>query len=720
MSTKTVTFSILKADQSPDAFGWVDVRLVDAGGGGVIVDGAIAKRARVQLDANGEGQVDLVPNDEIAPDGTFYRVTVERSSPTVVRAIQLTSSTASPVAWTDASIQVLSPVPPDWVPIEGGGSAPTDMQIVDLTGETPDGDGIVRFDLADLDRTTALLSVAVPEDAILKIEGTLDGPRGLLAIAVVGDGYPVAVQEVSNLFVPDSLGAHAVTGVLAPTTESGMGWVAWSAVDSGGNLIEFSGGVEAPLAVDATGYAIVADAIDVDLSGIGEGVTGAFITAPDHTGTLTVNVTLPGVAARRELVVMAAQQSLAHDVQIAADATGPSMPDAAPIVVLALTKWTNTDGWFVSAASRYAADGSLIGGGSGPDLSDATPADLGTAAAGTSPDASRADHVHDLPTPGDIGAATASHSHAASAITSGTIDIARIPTGTTSTTVPLGNDARFSDARTPTAHKTSHQSGGSDELTLAQSQVTNLTTDLAAKVPKSLVDAKGDLIAATADDTPARLAVGADGLPVIADSAQSIGLAYGVPSTGSGHYRDNEHYLLSRTGGRLGGSTGYAPGANKVVTWDIEILEPVKLDGEWFYVQTANTGAKMRVGIYAKSTTTGHPTGNPLVTCTEIDASTTSYKTDTFTKTGWIMPGLYAGLLATNDGTAAYRAPAIVQTVGDPACDLGRGTGTITPYLSWIASWTYSSSALPDVSAFTWTASTTIAAPFVAWKVRRS
>ncbi len=247
-----------------------------------------------------------------------------------------------------------------------------------------------------------------------------------------------------------------------------------------------------------------------------------------------------------------------------------------------------------------------------------------------------------------------------------------------------------------------------------------LTTDLAAKVPKSLVDAKGDLIAATADDTPARLAVGADGLPVIADSAQSIGLAYGVPSTGSGHYRDNEHYLLSRTGGRLGGATGYAPGANKVVTWDIEILEPVKLNGEWFYVQTANTGAKMRVGIYAKSTTTGHPTGNPLVTCTEIDASTTSYKTDTFTKTGWIMPGLYAGLLATNNGTAAYRAPAIVQTAGDPACDLGRGTGTVTPYMSWIASWTYSSSALPDVSAFTWTASTTIAAPFVAWKVRRS
>jgi hypothetical protein len=41
---------------------------------------------------------------------------------------------------------------------------------------------------------------------------------------------------------------------------------------------------------------------------------------------------------------------------------------------------------------------------------------------------------------------------AASKITSGSFDIARIPTGTTSTTVCIGNDARLSDARTPTSH----------------------------------------------------------------------------------------------------------------------------------------------------------------------------------------------------------------------------------------------------------------------------
>jgi hypothetical protein len=50
------------------------------------------------------------------------------------------------------------------------------------------------------------------------------------------------------------------------------------------------------------------------------------------------------------------------------------------------------------------------------------------------------------------GKASSSHTHAATEITSGTLAIARIPTGTTSSTVCIGNDSRLSDARTPTAH----------------------------------------------------------------------------------------------------------------------------------------------------------------------------------------------------------------------------------------------------------------------------
>lgn len=48
----------------------------------------------------------------------------------------------------------------------------------------------------------------------------------------------------------------------------------------------------------------------------------------------------------------------------------------------------------------------------------------------------------------------------------------------------------------------------------------------AGAIPKTLVDAKGDILTATADNTPARLAVGSNGQLLSADSTQSTGLAW--------------------------------------------------------------------------------------------------------------------------------------------------------------------------------------------------
>jgi hypothetical protein len=48
------------------------------------------------------------------------------------------------------------------------------------------------------------------------------------------------------------------------------------------------------------------------------------------------------------------------------------------------------------------------------------------------------------------------------------------------------------------------------------------------------VDAKGDLIGATAADTPARLAVGTNGQVLTADSTAATGLAWATPSGSSG------------------------------------------------------------------------------------------------------------------------------------------------------------------------------------------
>ena len=48
--------------------------------------------------------------------------------------------------------------------------------------------------------------------------------------------------------------------------------------------------------------------------------------------------------------------------------------------------------------------------------------------------------------------------------------------------IVASTDSRLTDARTPTVHASAHTSIGSDPLTLAQSQITNLVSDLAAKV----------------------------------------------------------------------------------------------------------------------------------------------------------------------------------------------------------------------------------------------
>jgi hypothetical protein len=57
--------------------------------------------------------------------------------------------------------------------------------------------------------------------------------------------------------------------------------------------------------------------------------------------------------------------------------------------------------------------------------------------------------------------------------------------------------------------------------------------DLAnAAIPNAIVDAKGDLIAATAADTPARLAVGTNGQVLTADSTAATGLAWATAASG--------------------------------------------------------------------------------------------------------------------------------------------------------------------------------------------
>jgi len=69
----------------------------------------------------------------------------------------------------------------------------------------------------------------------------------------------------------------------------------------------------------------------------------------------------------------------------------------------------------------------------------------------------------------------------------------------------------------------------------ATANAVKTTYDLAnGAIAKTIVDAKGDLIGATAADTPARLAVGTNGQVLTADSTAATGLAWASPAGGGG------------------------------------------------------------------------------------------------------------------------------------------------------------------------------------------
>jgi len=79
--------------------------------------------------------------------------------------------------------------------------------------------------------------------------------------------------------------------------------------------------------------------------------------------------------------------------------------------------------------------------------------------------------------------------------------------------------------------------GGTTGQVLAKASGTDLDFSWVAQddsnaIQNAIVDAKGDLIAATAADTPARLAVGSNGQVLTADSTTATGIKWANPAVG--------------------------------------------------------------------------------------------------------------------------------------------------------------------------------------------
>lgn len=187
----------------------------------------------------------------------------------------------------------------------------------------------------------------------------------------------------------------------------------------------------------------------------------------------------------------------------------------------------------------------------------------------------------------------------------------------------------------------------------------------------------------------------------------------GVPSNAP--YIDGEYHVLARSV-NLGStafpsSSSYVPGANTLTAQPVEVLAPVSIDGTYFFGQASVASGIVRHGIYAASASTGLPTGNPLLTSPEFDMSSTGHKSATYTPVT-LAACRYWCVTAANLGTLGWRGPDV------PMVDMGHTPGVTATIRSFTASWTYSSSALPDVSAFSWSSSTSLAAPWIRWRTQ--
>jgi hypothetical protein len=104
--------------------------------------------------------------------------------------------------------------------------------------------------------------------------------------------------------------------------------------------------------------------------------------------------------------------------------------------------------------------------------------------------------------------------------------------------------------------------GGTTGQVLSKATATDMDFTWVAQddsnaIQNAIVDAKGDIVAATANDTPARLAVGSNGDTLVADSAATTGLRYNANfAAGKNAIINGDFGVWQRGAGAFTGLTG--------------------------------------------------------------------------------------------------------------------------------------------------------------------
>ena len=198
-------------------------------------------------------------------------------------------------------------------------------------------------------------------------------------------------------------------------------------------------------------------------------------------------------------------------------------------------------------------------------------------------------------------------------------------------------------------------------------------------VAKSIVDAKGDLIAATAADTVSRLAVGTNGQVLVADSAEATGIKWATPAAAAAGLTliktqtigsavsavtvtdafsaTYDNYLITVTGGSgsvAGGSCNLTLGATTSGYYFAGFYQ--------FYTATTLTGVNLNNGGYFQASYFSPNTHSGyMVLENPYNAKTTVYRSNYIAADTTTYRAESAGFL---NNTTSYTAFTLTSTAG--------------------------------------------------------
>jgi hypothetical protein len=257
--------------------------------------------------------------------------------------------------------------------------------------------------------------------------------------------------------------------------------------------------------------------------------------------------------------------------------------------------------------------------------------------------------------------------HGADKVTSGTLDVARLPVGTGSTQVAAGNHTHvvadvtgaaasgsittsgLTQASARILGRTSSSTGSIEEITIGSGlslSAGELSSTVSAGIPATIVDAKGDLLVASAADTVARLPVGGtNGHVLTVDSAETLGVKWAAAAGGGvTGAASSASDVLGVSGANITGvDGGLINSANPAVVWN-------DASGKLVYqnpLERPSGAGSMFVGLAPSTTALGS------------DAINIQTRRDAATR---VASGQYA--INIGNGTASSRGTIVIDAEG--------------------------------------------------------